>query len=233
MLYHLLFLFPRFMLIKIIKTNTSSVLLSGHTVIHEELDSFKNYVNKALRTANDAKSIASDANSLAGVNKNNISTLKTDLSKIEDVAHTVADLAKASSTKAQTTADGLTNLNTAVTDELTALRLEMTALRTEASNTKEEMLMMKSYSRRNNLKFDGVPESPQENDQALNQCFSKMELNDRFPIQLTACHRYGPVKPGKKPRPIVARFLKYENCSAVWSMRRKLAGTSVWVKEDS
>ena len=58
-------------------------------------------------------------------------------------------------------------------------------------------------------------------------------MESDFNAQIVGCHRYGPHKArANEPRPIVVKFLRYEDRVAVWSSRRKLKKTNITVNED-
>jgi len=89
---------------------------------------------------------------------------------------------------------------------------------------------MESYSRRNNLIFEGVLEAPNESIyQIMRQKISDMGL-DVTEIKIIGCHRIGSNN-GKSPRPIIVKFLTYDDRKSVWGVRGKTQ-RGVWVKED-
>ena len=73
---------------------------------------------------------------------------------------------------------------------------------------------MEDRFRRNNLRFDGVSESPSENwEQSVeiikNLIRNKLEITDK--IEIERAHRVGVKRPGinPRPRPLVVKFLRF------------------------
>ena len=95
---------------------------------------------------------------------------------------------------------------------------------------------LENRSRRNNLCFEGIPESPnetwQESESKIkHQISSHMpEVGTDFVIQRV--HRVGRPLSDSKPRKIVARILNYKHREAVFKAKKKLHGTNMFVNED-
>ena len=99
---------------------------------------------------------------------------------------------------------------------------------------KERMIQAESYSRRDNLIFEGIKEDRDESceDKILDLLVKDLKLSDaRQTIKFTRVHRLGGVMPNRS-RPIIAKFHFYKDRQRVWDARRKLKGTQVWVSED-
>ena len=88
------------------------------------------------------------------------------------------------------------------------------------------------YSRRNCLRFFGIPEAPTENTNDLIIKLStdvlKVELSKQ---DLERTHRLGKSQEGK-PRAIIAKFKSYRKRDEVIKHRRKLAGSRKAILED-
>ena len=113
---------------------------------------------------------------------------------------------------------------------------------------RKQILYLETYSRRENLKFVGIPEKSSSNDNisdagegssedtaAVIYKFMANELLMAEPhkkIEFQRIHRLG--KPNRKsPRPILVRFLRYSDRQKVQELARsKLKGTNYAVYED-
>lgn len=90
------------------------------------------------------------------------------------------------------------------------------------------------YSRRKNVRITGMKESggtetwEQTAASVTSLLENKMQLSG---LVLERAHRVGPLREGK-PRPIVARFLRYCDREAVLRNRTKLKGINIYVNED-
>ena len=113
---------------------------------------------------------------------------------------------------------------------------------------RKQILYLETYSRRENLKFVGIPEKSSSNDNisdagegssedtaAVIYKFMANELSMAEPhkkIEFQRIHRLG--RPNRKsPRPILVRFLRYSDRQKVQELARsKLKGTNYAVYED-
>ena len=128
----------------------------------------------------------------------------------------------------------------AATDDL---ETRFQQLQEENDTLRENQVRLEAYSRRNNMRFECVAESPHENvDDKICNILNKMDVSPD--VTMVACHRYGPKtsghprsamhKPSGRPRPIMVKFLEYEVRNDVWSKRRSLGSLDekIWIKED-
>ena len=113
---------------------------------------------------------------------------------------------------------------------------EMVEIKEEMERIKRQVDYLDDYSRRNNLRISGLPESPRETWQ---QCQVKVTNFFQTHFNMTPdferVHRVGrTTRPNGKPRDIVARFCRYKERDNVYQERRKLAntGTHVFINED-
>ena len=94
---------------------------------------------------------------------------------------------------------------------------------------------MDDYSRRSNLKIEGIPETIGETDTDL----SKVVLNffsthlgiDTTSMKFERCHRLGP-KTGKLQRKIIVRFNWFGDRTNVWNKKYLLSGKKFVIRED-
>ena len=106
---------------------------------------------------------------------------------------------------------------------------------------KEKLLKLEAYGRRENLVFCGVEEqiSGYETVKELfkkvtNIFVNKLGIMDGAKMDYQRCHRIGP-KPrndANKPRDVIVRFVRYQDREQVWSKRRELQGSNIFIKED-
>ena len=109
----------------------------------------------------------------------------------------------------------------------------------EAKEAKEALekkyLHLETYSRRENLKFAGIPESEgesQEDTRGILVEFLSNQLGFHLPeeIEFQRIHRIG--KKGDRPRVIIARFLRYADRERVMKNAFKLKETVFKIFED-
>ncbi|KAK3754317.1 hypothetical protein QZH41_006114 [Actinostola sp. cb2023] len=97
-------------------------------------------------------------------------------------------------------------------DEVSKNLTQIDELKKESSSKLEELttqnLYLEAYSRRENIKFFNIEETPRENVEEVLRDFLEEELGhqDAREIEIQRVHRVGKTK-GDKPRPILARFL--------------------------
>ena len=103
-------------------------------------------------------------------------------------------------------------------DELTTSNFRAKEVQVQIEDLGNKLDDLKNRSRRNNLCFDGIPESP-------NETWQESESKER-------AHRVGRPRSDSKPRKIVARFLNYKDRETVFKAKKKLHGTNMFVNED-
>ena len=94
--------------------------------------------------------------------------------------------------------------------ELKSYKLD-SALKEAKEDLRKKILYLETYSRRENLKFAGIPEGRDEQEdtkEVLVEFLSKqLETESAGEIEFQRVHRMG--KKGGRPRMIIARFLRY------------------------
>ena len=86
----------------------------------------------------------------------------------------------------------------------------------------KKLIELEDRSRRNNLRFDGLTEDPNE---TWDDCEQKVQdvllnnLNIEGNIEIDQCHRFGKRK-GSRPRTIFCRFLGFKDKQKFFRMRR-------------
>ena len=136
------------------------------------------------------------------------------------------------------TMDAWLNLN----DEVSALRGKLTEKEKQINELHMKHLYLESYSRRENLKFFGIPEkevNAVEGGEALDtrtvlNHFLETALGLHDPsnsIEIQRVHRVGKSINGK-PRPILARFLRFQHRERILSQGFKLKDTEYMILQD-
>ena len=116
--------------------------------------------------------------------------------------------------------------------EIAQLKSQVEAQSNLAKRALHQINQQEQYSRRNCLRFFGLPEKANESTDALIIDLSTKIL--KVPLttdDLERSHRVGKPDP-EKPRPIIAKFKSYRKRREVIVERRKLAGTKKSILED-
>ncbi|CAH1241749.1 Hypp6412 [Branchiostoma lanceolatum] len=95
---------------------------------------------------------------------------------------------------------------------------------------------LENQSRRNNILIDGVPDNKQEN---WTQCEQKVReiLKDKLKlgplkIEIERSHRNGKFQEDGRPRPIVAKLLRYKDKEVIMQKAKFLKGSNIYNNED-
>ena len=106
-------------------------------------------------------------------------------------------------------------------------------------NLKLDIIRLESYTRRDNLLIDGIPESPNEDIKTKVLSFFRdtLKLKNANSIQITRVHRLGTpnfITPHSSPRPrtVIVRFHFYPDRDAVWRASWELKNKHHFVSED-
>lgn len=100
----------------------------------------------------------------------------------------------------------------------------------------DKMEYTEAQSRRNNLVFDGIIETPGETwadteEKVKNILVDKLKL--QLDIEVERAHRTGKsMAANTRPRPIVVKFLRFKDRSAVLERAKNLRGTNIYINED-
>lgn len=108
---------------------------------------------------------------------------------------------------------------------------ECSALNKKCEELDKKCDELEQYSRRNCLRFFGIPESDKENTNLTVLQIIKAKLN----INLSAAdidrsHRIGVNK--SKPRAIIVKFVSYQDRNAIFKAKSLLKGSGITIKED-
>lgn len=113
------------------------------------------------------------------------------------------------------------------------LNQENQELRDKVGKYETRLDYLDDQSRRNNLRFAGIPE---ESGETWEQCQVKVAkiVKDRLNIpevNLERAHRIGKIN-SQRPRDIIAKFSRFPERDAVFRARTELKGTNLYVNED-
>ena len=104
----------------------------------------------------------------------------------------------------------------------------------DPNEVSKKLIELKDRSRRNNLRFDGLTEDPNE---TWDDCERKVQdvllnkLNIEGNIEIDRCHRFGKRR-GSCPCPIVCRFLRFKDKQKFFQNAKKLKDTGIFIYED-
>lgn len=159
-----------------------------------------------------------------------IDAVKSITSKQEELTATVTTI----STRLEAVESKLTILDSC-REELSAVALTTQSLTEENAILKNRLDELEDRSRRENLVFFGIPDSPQESwqqseEKIVEVLLNKMSLN--IPTHCVArAHRIG--APDKnKTRPIIVKLTNYKTKDQIFSAKSTLKGTDITVTED-
>lgn len=127
----------------------------------------------------------------------------------------------------------------------TALQTNTEERKNEISECRKQVLYLEAYSRRENLKFEGIPElfetatrqNTSSNEDTKKVLADFMEnvlgIEDANDIEFQRVHRMGKSRMDRNgSRTIIARFLRFPDREKVFKCGRKLKGTEYKMYED-
>ena len=141
----------------------------------------------------------------------------------------------ANETDKKTTSERIQNPEESTKSSLAALQKENDELRANFKLIENKNLYLEAYSRRENIKFENIPEqetNKEDTEMAL-RTFLETELGfgDAANVEIQRVHRLGK-KRGESSRPILARFLRYKDCEKLLSLGHRLRGTNYKMYQD-
>ena len=155
---------------------------------------------------------------------NKFDYLKSSLNKVTETAN-----------KAHENASEAKVVVNAVDSRVSNLERALEVSLTEQAKLHEKTLYLESYSRRLNLKFEGIAEKKSEDcTQIICDTLDKMDL-DSDNIDISRVHRIGSFNHKSKtqrPRQLIVQFVNFGGRESVWNKRSTLAGSNIWIKED-
>ena len=100
-------------------------------------------------------------------------------------------------------------------------------LQAKLKEIEDKNLYLEAYSRRENIIFENILQATDKEDtESVLRIFLETELGykDANTVEIQRVHRLGKKRDEEKPRPIIARFLRYKDCEEILSMGFRLHG---------
>ena len=110
------------------------------------------------------------------------------------------------------------------------------ALRDKMKELNEMIINLEAYSRRENLNFEGIPESKDEFclGKVIDLMINVLKIPEAGDFRVDRCHRlHGNIFKPDEPRPIIVRFNIHPDRLQVLKNRRNLKGTKYVLREDN
>ena len=119
--------------------------------------------------------------------------------------------------------------------KLKSLEKENFKLGSRIKEVEEQHLYLEAYSRRENLKFENIPESVAsgEDTEFVLRSFLERDLGyvNAASVEIQRVHHLGKKKEGKL-RPILARFLRFKDCQSMLALGPRLRETNYRMYQD-
>lgn len=114
-------------------------------------------------------------------------------------------------------------------ERMKSLQTQLDDMEKEAEKYRDEV---EQYSRRNNLRFFGIPEVETEDTDRIIKTIALEKLGLNLPEwAICRSHRVGQ-KNKEKPRPIIVKFVSYNIRKQVFTEKKKLKNSKITIKED-
>ena len=173
--------------------------------------------------------LGSKLEALRAAVKHEIKEIKSEITEVRNIACEARDLAKSNATAIASLHKHLFNVER-----------KCNGLAAKNKRLVETQEAQESYSRKENLIIRGIAEQESETEElcvaAVKAVFiNKFEINDACvnSIQIVRCHRLGNRDTsGVYIRPIIVRFLNYNDRQMIWAKRMSLAGSTISVSEN-
>ena len=135
----------------------------------------------------------------------------------------------------QETSQSIKKLQNDTNTKLRNLEEENFKLGARIKEVEDQHLYLEAYSRHENLKFENIPEDDvsREDTELVLRSFLERELGymDAASVEIQRVHRFGKKKEGK-PRPILARFLRFKDCQSMLVLGPRLRETNYKMYQD-
>ena len=129
----------------------------------------------------------------------------------------------------------LKNMQDNTNTKLKSLEEENFKLGARIKEVEDQHLYLEAYSRRENLKFENIPENVEsgEDTELVLRSFLERELGyvDATSVEIQRVHRLERKKEGKS-RPILARFLRFKDCQSMLALGPRLRETNYRMYQD-
>ena len=110
-------------------------------------------------------------------------------------------------------------------------------LKSRLSSLESRVSDQENYSRRMNLRIDGLPEMLNESSEqtmlAVYRLFTDtMKVENANKILFDACHRVGQAAKSGSGRTVIVRFSWLPDRNKVWQAKKALKGSKAFLRED-
>ncbi|KAI8499875.1 hypothetical protein Bbelb_221920 [Branchiostoma belcheri] len=113
---------------------------------------------------------------------------------------------------------------------------EITLLKKDITVNDTKVDYLENQSRRNNILIDGVADTKDETweqcEQKVRELVKEKLKLDPKQIEIERAHRNGRFNDGGRPRPIVAKLLRYKDRDQIMKRAKYLKGTHIYINED-
>ena len=122
--------------------------------------------------------------------------------------------------------------------KLEKLQIQVENMNREQKLVHEQNLKLDTYSRRDNLVLDGIPEADGESDTVCldtvyDILINKMSIQNAREMRIVRCHRLGSkVSGARRPRSIIFRLHWFGDRQTIWNARQNLKGTNIFISEN-
>lgn len=152
-------------------------------------------------------------------------TTKKDVAELKDGLSFVGDQAKENAT-------ALKNAK----DQIADLSIKAQKSEDMVNELQDKILYLETYSRRENIKFMNIEEETlngKEDTEEVLRSFLERDLGfaEARDVEIQRVHRNGKGKDGK-PRPILARFLRYKDVQTIFALGHRLKDTGFQIFRD-
>ena len=170
--------------------------------------------------------------------KSSVSNLEKKFDNLNDRVRHIEESSKEARVKVQQLDDGLTEVNTKVKEfKIANEQVQKDCdenCKARCKTLEDKLLYAEVYSRRENLRFYGISEEGEhENTLGLLKAFLENQLKvDASGIEFQRVHRVGKINEDGRPRPIIARFLRYGDREIIFSKAKSLKNTGFGMSPD-
>ena len=141
------------------------------------------------------------------------------------------------------TTEGFDRYKEQINLKMTELSRKNAELDSNIKDLENKNLYLEAYSRRENIKFENIQEETrhgahQEDTENVLRSFLETHLGyeDAGSVEIQRVHRIKVKKSNAsndtKPKPIIARFLRYKDCERILSLGHRLKGTEFRMYQD-
>lgn len=176
-------------------------------------------------------SLDTNSDELRGM-RSSFDSMRTEFTNFKNGIETRLSSAESSSGEALTLVKKLEERVNALEIENSALKKVIQNHDSKIQTVETKQVSQEIYSRADNLEIHGVPETKDENcEKKARNVMRDLGMVRVNEVELSKCHRIGR-KINNASRPILCRFQYYPDRQDMWSRRKQLEGTNIFIKEN-